>query len=289
MIRIHRGNCTTDLQETLEDRTRKAVEAFNEHGLEGKNFRGLLSSGYQDARNRLFRGQHRKCCYCEGKPGLTGQPVEHVRPKSEAVRAGITDRRRYWWLAWHWQNLLFACHRCNTAKSAKYPLQGDPLALPGTSTTPYPLPASCLDLSSESPLLIDPSRSDPLDHLCWRPVDQSDVPSRWRWKVSCRSSVGQATIQNIKLSELDDDVTDHLRRSVVPNVQKTAEALTDGDTDEARGHWNEVQELHLQPLDRPFRGATWSVLIYLHQRLLNSPESLVLPTRPECRPPHSIS
>ena len=50
-----------------------------------------------------------KCCYCEDE-SIDGE-VEHFRPKS-----------KYPWLKNDWQNLLWACHKCNNIKSAKLPV-----------------------------------------------------------------------------------------------------------------------------------------------------------------------
>jgi hypothetical protein len=70
-------------------------------------------------KERLWETQHRKCAYCERPQGLENQPIEHFRPKAH-----------YWWLAWTWENLFFACYHCNGQgiKGDHFPIQGPALA-----------------------------------------------------------------------------------------------------------------------------------------------------------------
>jgi uncharacterized protein (TIGR02646 family) len=58
----------------------------------------------------LFKG---KCAYCDSNiTHITAGDIEHFRPKSA-----------YWWLACDWDNLLFACEKCNrTGKNDAFPL-----------------------------------------------------------------------------------------------------------------------------------------------------------------------
>lgn len=57
----------------------------------------------KDTKEALERVFNRKCAYCQRH--LDGFHVEHYRPKDT-----------YPWLAWSWDNLLFACDKCNTKK-----------------------------------------------------------------------------------------------------------------------------------------------------------------------------
>jgi hypothetical protein len=60
-------------------------------------------TGYEGVKGELFAMQRRKCCYCEKlEEQAKYRDVEHYRPKA-----------LYWWLAWTWENLLFACMDCN--------------------------------------------------------------------------------------------------------------------------------------------------------------------------------
>lgn len=80
--------------------------------------------------NALFTCFHGKCAYCEQIAPLT---IEHVFPKA-AYPARM----------FRWNNLLPVCRNCNSARS-----ESMPLAVDGT------------------PLLLDPTRDEPLDYLSW--------------------------------------------------------------------------------------------------------------------------
>ncbi len=90
---------------------------------------------------------HNKCAYCETK--ITGFPgdTEHFRPKGR-VRAFLEDETSeivkvvdeegeeithpgYFWLAYHWQNLLPSCQFCNAAggKLDVFPVQKSHVAV----------------------------------------------------------------------------------------------------------------------------------------------------------------
>lgn len=89
-----------------------------------------------------------KCAYCETK--ITGFPgdTEHFRPKGRVRRTALKDDASeivkvsdedgeeithpgYFWLAYHWQNLLPSCEFCNTAggKSDAFPVEKSHVAV----------------------------------------------------------------------------------------------------------------------------------------------------------------
>lgn len=77
---------------------------------------------------------HNKCAYCETPVGRSIFHAEHYRPKkgvtTEKGRVKIRDaggqecdHPGYFWLAFHWQNLLPSCARCNSPnKKNRFPL-----------------------------------------------------------------------------------------------------------------------------------------------------------------------
>lgn len=117
-----------------------------------------------------------KCAYCESRIGAGSYgDVEHFRPKTEVcefVTRGDRDDTKgrsaqrevanayqpgYWWLAYDWENYVFACGKCNTWKSNSFPLKGGRNIAelqPG-------------DESREQPLLINPYFLDPASHFAW--------------------------------------------------------------------------------------------------------------------------
>lgn len=115
-------------------------------------------TGYKDpAAGPLWRGQRFKCCYCEAQVPEGYNDVEHYRPKGRAVRLpGSTDVHGYWWLAFTWQNLLFACPGCNRSrKKDQFPLAAGSVALVASQRPP----------GREQPLLIDPAAESAVLHI----------------------------------------------------------------------------------------------------------------------------
>jgi uncharacterized protein (TIGR02646 family) len=72
--------------------------------------------GDKSVKQALCEAQHDKCAFCESKvTHVAHGDVEHFRPK-----AGYQQRQQdavsgpgYYWLAYEWTNLLFACQICN--------------------------------------------------------------------------------------------------------------------------------------------------------------------------------
>lgn len=77
-----------------------------------------------------------KCAYCETKLDRASLHAEHYRPKARVTSAkskvkvmddsGQTrDHPGYFWLAFHWKNLLPACEWCNTVngKRNEFPIE----------------------------------------------------------------------------------------------------------------------------------------------------------------------
>jgi 5-methylcytosine-specific restriction endonuclease McrA len=116
-------------------RPQKLEDARTALGCEKK----IKFSGYGDdgVKESLFQGQHRKCAYCEKwEEQSKYREAEHYRPKSY-----------YWWLAWTWENLLFACMDCNREyKKEQFPLVDETKRLVAEEVAP----------GGEQPLLIDP-------------------------------------------------------------------------------------------------------------------------------------
>ncbi|MGN7874148.1 AAA family ATPase [Roseateles sp. 22389] len=124
--------------------------------------------------NALFQG---KCAFCE----RAGSNVERFRPRWRAMRIGKRiDGEHYWWLANEWSNLYLSCPECNLNKRNLFPIEGDPAPVMTTGSL----------LDAERPLLIDPCRDIPREHLRFEPDGQ----------VVATSSRGAATIEILKLN-----------------------------------------------------------------------------------------
>ena len=114
-----------------------------------------------DVKKHLIADQHGKCAYCEtlflhSSPG----DVEHYRPKAGYRQAATSpvEGPGYYWLAYEWSNLLFACEDCNRIRKHQlFPLRNDPN---GRARNHHHNEAR------ELPLLLNPATgSDPETHI----------------------------------------------------------------------------------------------------------------------------
>lgn len=198
--------------------------------------RSIFASG--DVKSALWDMQLSKCCYCEGKYERSYSDVEHFRPKTVAVRGDGSSEPGYWWLAYRFDNLYFACSSCNRPKRDHFPLQ--PGARP---LAPEEHPRT----TAEPLLLLDPGFDHVEDHLTfeWLPTGYQIAPvngsERGRW--------------TIKILGLDrDDLTklrnDHYRRVVAPLLRRFPRARETEDAAALAEILMEA-EMHSQP-DAPF-------------------------------------
>ena len=111
--------------------------------------------GHKTVKNKLKRMQNSKCAFCEARvPHVAHGDVEHFRPKAGYKQAVADDLMRpgYYWLAYDWHNLLFACQICNQRhKSNLFPLVDNNARARDHTDDP----------NAEAPLFIDPAREDP--------------------------------------------------------------------------------------------------------------------------------
>jgi len=127
--------------------------------------------------------QHEKCCYCEMKIPNEGhlKAVEHFKPKS--VYKSLTN---------YWGNLLLACAQCNGKKSDGFPVQLtdriDEAKVLYTKTK----------MVKGKPVLIDPSKEDPEEHLDFD-LDVREA-TLGLIKAKNNSKKGVKTIETIGLS-----------------------------------------------------------------------------------------
>lgn len=120
--------------------------------------------GAQEVKQALSRAQHDKCCFCESKIShIAFGDVEHFRPKA-AYRASADEPERkpgYYWLAYEWSNLYFACEQCNRRhKRNLFPLADESSRVLSHS--------HAAQLAMERPLYIDPGGDEPEEHITFR-------------------------------------------------------------------------------------------------------------------------
>lgn len=95
------------------------------------------NSYWKAAKAQLKREAFGKCAYCEAPTDVVAHgDVEHFRPKSV-----------YWWLAYCYDNFLYACQVCNqTFKGDHFPIHGPRLALDPPLPDPLPAALTAADL-----------------------------------------------------------------------------------------------------------------------------------------------
>jgi len=94
---------------------------------------------WKRAKIQLKKESAGKCAYCEAPTDLVAHgDVEHFRPKSI-----------YWWLAYCYDNYLYACQICNeTYKGDSFPVHGRTMELHPPLPTPFPADATKADLEN---------------------------------------------------------------------------------------------------------------------------------------------
>lgn len=160
-----RGDKRVELQRELLEMARDGTLEFK-------------SSIWKVAKAQLKREASGKCAYCESPTETVAHgDVEHYRPKSV-----------YWWLAYCYDNYLFACQICNqTYKGDNFPCKKR-MRAPTVPTTEKGLAAKAITLSpdaldsaaasafakksrAEGAYLLDPYNVDPAEHFAWAADD----------------------------------------------------------------------------------------------------------------------
>jgi len=183
-------------------------------------------NGYKVVAEDLWKTQYHKCCYCELKIPKGFNDVEHYRPKAAADRLpGSNDTHGYWWLAFTWENLLFACPACNRSnKNSKFPLDVGSSALIAEDLLP----------GQERPLLIDPgSTVNPIEHIefIYQAVGPAGTPRHWWARPRNGSLLGNSTIEicGLNRGELRELREDYYTDVVIPHARAINGAVTSAD------------------------------------------------------------
>lgn len=196
--------------------------------------------GYRVVSDDLWRAQHFKCCYCEQKLTSSYNDVEHYRPKARANRRpGSGEIHGYWWVAFNWDNLLFACPNCNrTEKNDLFPLRAGCVPLFPEQATP----------GGEHPLLIDPAgKLNPAEHIQFVPATLRPGTGVHHWWARPRlgSLYGSWTIRvcGLNHSDLLELRDDHVENFVRPRAMELREALSAQNDKDIRSALQRAREL----------------------------------------------
>lgn len=143
--------------------------------------------GHDDVKTTLIGLQKKCCCFCESRiTHISSGDVEHFRPKQgySQDQNDLFHKPGYFWLAYDWKNLLFACERCNRRyKKNFFPLK---------NIANRCNPSVSFDISGEEPLFINPCEIDPSLHLEFRGA-----------VITHKTSEGDVTIRELGLGRAD--------------------------------------------------------------------------------------
>lgn len=263
-----------------------AIAAFNKVGSDDNEFKEILDKGYQEIRPELMKRQHEKCAFCEKLMDEYFQPVEHFRPKkgSEDKVGGkwVWVSTHYWWFAWTWSNLVFACGECNGTKrkGSRFPIRAGSVRI-GALIAPvlHPIPEKHYDTALEENLLLDPRIDDPFKHLEWSPVYRSPPKSAWTWTIVPRDDRGDMTIEVLDLRRREDNVNAYLKQ-LVGHWKQVDRHLASNRFAEAREAWADIVALYVDDPAQPYRNAAWCALNALYDVDERLRYGLFTPTQP---------
>lgn len=176
MIKIERGPHPTD---TLMDKKRaEELERLKDLCAKKQTLKfERLWSKDNKVKKFLHRSQHGKCCYCERRRDLNGEPdIEHFRPKAKVKEN--PNHLGYWWLAYDWDNLLLSCKQCNQHKSTKFPLKNESKRAFSENN----------DLRKEEPILINPLTENPEDFIYYHIPQNNERPLMIKALGKCERS-----------------------------------------------------------------------------------------------------
>jgi len=181
------------------------------------------NSHWKSAKQQLKRESCGKCAYCEAPTSSVAHgDVEHFRPKAH-----------YWWLAYCYDNYLFACQICNQHyKGDRFPRSGEPMrparlpsraelaamdeaALAKLAARLAPDPLRDADgmraakfsaaIEREQADLVDPYTSDPAPLFRWEPdatLQEVRLAARDQTARALKASAAAETVLGLNREEL---------------------------------------------------------------------------------------
>lgn len=215
MIRINRGCEPPNLTHTR-------VKKLTLLGSLGREPSSDDIVGYREVAHELWSAQYHKCCYCEQRVPIGFNDVEHYRPKCRADRRpGCVNTHGYWWLAFSWENLLFACPACNrSGKNDLFPLSLGSISLVNPLQPP----------GNEYPLLLDPgSPINPVEHIEYQEIAMHGKRATTYWWARPRNNsiYGTKTIEvcDLNRQELRELRNDHFRTIITPQISALNQSI----------------------------------------------------------------
>jgi uncharacterized protein (TIGR02646 family) len=161
MIRVVKPEQAPRILRERGQRTTEANQLAFVNGAQTFEFDSSIY-GAKSVKNALVEAQHGKCAFCESQVRhIAHGDVEHYRPKGGVRQNGSDplDQPGYFWLAYIWENLFFACQLCNQSfKKNMFPLV-DPTRRARSHLD---------DLTAEEPMLLHPADEEPSAFIGFR-------------------------------------------------------------------------------------------------------------------------
>lgn len=154
--------------------------------------------GSKSVKNALIKAQHGKCFLCESKvTHIAYGDVEHFRPKGGSQQSADEKKLKvpgYYWLAYVWENLFFACQICNQRfKKNLFPLEN-----PKDRATSHES-----DLKKEKTLLINPETENPENFISFRGEIPFAVDGNLRGKTTIEvTEINRSELNEMRLTKL---------------------------------------------------------------------------------------
>ena len=167
--------------------------------------------GAESVKEKLRQCQYNKCCYSEAKFVAENPHVEHFRPKGR-VNKGETRELLYpgyYWLAYEWDNLYLSKEAINESHKRNF----FPLADEAQRARNHHR-----DIVDERPLLIDPGKEDPREHIRFH----SDEPRPYQG-----SKRGEVTIRILNLRRPELAHARQRKISLLKSIVQALESLLD--------------------------------------------------------------
>lgn len=202
------------------ERDRELMLAQREFLIDNKKPVKFKSSFWATAKTQLKKESNGKCAYCEATTEVVAHgDVEHYRPKSI-----------YWWLAYTYDNYLYACQICNQSyKSNNFPIgavrqyPGPPISSktsdkkidelagkispdPIDIAVGYTLQKHIKEHEREAALLLNPYFDDPTTYIAYEADDAIEevrvVPARPEYASHIKAAEDYYGINRIELRNM---------------------------------------------------------------------------------------
>ncbi|CAN5665622.1 hypothetical protein BH09BAC4_BH09BAC4_35540 [soil metagenome] len=147
--------------------------------------------GHESVKSVLVSLQHDKCCFCEAQVSHTSHgDVEHFRPKGgyQQSENDPLEQPGYYWLAYDFSNLFFACQKCNEVYKRNY--------FPLVDTTKRAKSHND-DHEQEESLILHPEFDNPEDHITF----DKEVVKPKNGSLKGRETIKRTGLDRLKLED----------------------------------------------------------------------------------------